>query len=101
MPFGGVRPGLNMFVVRVERYYGARVESLRVFSDSGIEASKRSPTSLSLAAAAAPRNVEAGDPVVVTARLANAGGGAALPRLIFILPLSLVGPAHRESSRIG
>lgn len=73
LPYRGVRPGRNTFTVTVRRAGALRVKRLRVFADSGIEVSRRSPARLALEPVLPRGPIRAGQTFEVGYRLANRG----------------------------
>jgi hypothetical protein len=72
----GVRPGCNILTLQLEQYEGAKVKSLRVFDDSGIEYTPLAPPGLELGLTLPEDRVglRVGDTFSIKYELANHGG---------------------------
>jgi hypothetical protein len=73
LEYKGVRAGKNTLTFKVEQYDGARIRSLRVFGDSGIEFSRLGPATLRLEPFLSRRALEVGSTFDVGFRVHNDG----------------------------
>jgi hypothetical protein len=73
LEYKGVRPGRNTLTFKVEQYDGARIRSVRVFDDSGVEFSRLGPATLRLEPLLSRRAIEVGSTFDVGFRVHNDG----------------------------
>jgi hypothetical protein len=77
IPYKGVRPGANPWTFLLEQYDGARVEALRIFSDSAIEYTRLAPAKIDVLATPSATLIRAGQEFQVRVVVKNTGGQAA------------------------
>jgi hypothetical protein len=73
LQIAGVRPGVNVLTVTLERVGPIRVERLHVFADSGIERTQVAPAEIELRLGLPRGEVRVGDEFELGYRLRNAG----------------------------